>query len=88
MINGTNRPIAHRAAVRAAAVAAILLVGMEMIRFFGGAKHLDRGEEMLIALSGGGVYALVWASMAAMTARLMKGIGEAAERQKNSGDPT
>lgn len=79
MMGRSRNSIYERAALRAAIVAIILIVLIEILRFAGRAAHIDRGEEMMIAIAGAGVYALVWAAMAALTARMMKKIEDAAK---------
>lgn len=79
MIATSKRPIYQRALMRAAAVALALAVGIELLRLVGRAQHLDRAEGLVIALAGGGVYAIIWAAMAAVTARMLKKIEDAAK---------
>ncbi len=77
-----KRPIYQRALMRAAAVAIALAVGIEVLRLMGRAQHLDRGEGLVVALAGAGVYAIIWAAMAAMTATILKKIEDAAKGDK------
>lgn len=79
MIRQSKRPIYQRALMRAAAVAIILAAGIELLRLAGRAQHLDRAEELVIALAGGGVYAIIWSAMAMMTATMLKKIEDAAK---------
>lgn len=82
MIGQSKRPIYQRAVARAAAVAGVLIVGIELLRLAGRAGHLDRGEEMMIAIAGGAVYAIMWAITAMMTAKMLKKIDDAARGGK------
>lgn len=82
MIGQSKRPLYLRALVRAAAVAAILIVGIELLRLAGRATHLDRAEEMMIAIAGGAVYAAMWALTALITANMLKKIDAAAKGEK------
>ncbi len=79
MIGQSKRPIYQRALMRAAAVAIILAAGIEFLRLAGRAQHLDRAEELVIALAGAGVYAIIWSAMAMMTATMLKKIEDAAK---------
>lgn len=82
MIGEAKNPIWKRALMRAGAVAVVLIVSIELLRLIGRAQHLDRTEELVIAIAGGGVYALIWAATAAMTAKMLKKIEGAAKGDK------
>ncbi len=82
MTKDADRPIWVRAIGRAALVMFILVAGFEAMRLFGRADQLSRDEALVIAVSGAGVYALMWAVTAAMTAKMLKKIEDAAKDQK------
>lgn len=77
--SNASAPIWKRALMRFAGVAVVLIIGVELLRLAGRAEHLDRVEELYLALAGGAVYAGLWALMAAMTANLLKKITTAAK---------
>lgn len=82
MIGQSKDPLWKRAAIRFLGVAIVLLVSIELMRFAGRAQELDRVEQVLVALGGAAVYAIVWALSAAMTARMLKKIADAAPGEK------
>ncbi|MFN0023250.1 MAG: hypothetical protein ACKVS5_05055 [Parvularculaceae bacterium] len=82
MTKDADRPIWMRAIGRAAVVMLVLIVGFEAMRLFGRADQLSRGEALVIAVSGGVVYSIIWAVTAAMTAKMLRKIEDAAKDQK------
>jgi hypothetical protein len=82
MIGRSKDSLWKRAAIRFLGVAIVLLVSIELMRFTGRAQELDRVEQVLVALGGAAVYAIVWTLSAAMTARMLKKIADAAPGEK------
>jgi arginine exporter protein ArgO len=81
MIGQSNAPLWKRASMRAALVAVSLFASIEVLRLFGRAEHIDRGEALVIAAGGAAVYSALWFVTAAWTARLLKKIEDAAKDQ-------
>jgi len=82
MIGRSSRTLYERAALRAAIVAIILLVAIEGLHAVGKAQHVDRGEQMFIALFGGVVYASLWSVFAFIVEQMMKKVEAAAKDAK------
>ena len=82
MIGQSKEPLWKRAAMRAGLVAVSLFASVEVLRLFGRAAHIDRGEALVIAAGGAVVYAALWFVTAAWTARMLKKIEDAAKESK------